>query len=186
MTRIMTPNQALAHADLIVDRAALQQAITAMARVIAEDYRDQRPVYLTIMHGALPFAGHLAIELGTFGQELNFDYLHATRYGGRSVGGGLKWRHYPQTPLSGRRVLLVDDILDEGHTLCQVRNWCLAQHASDVRIAVLAVKRHDRCVEGLSADYVGVEVPDRYVFGFGMDFEEHLRTLPAIYALRDS
>ena len=182
----MTPAQALAHADLIVDRAALQQAMRQMACAIERDYREQRPVYLTMMHGALPFAGHLAIELGALGQEVTFDYLHATRYAGKTAGARLEWRQYPQTPLSGRRVLLIDDILDEGHTLCQVRNWCLAQHALDVRIAVLAVKRHDRCVEGVSADYVGVDLPDRYVFGFGMDFQEHLRTLPAIYALRDS
>ena len=83
-----------------------------------------------------------------------------------------------------RRVLLVDDILDEGLTLLAVRQWCLEQGATDVRIAALTVKRHDRAVAEVSADYVGVEVPDRYVFGFGMDVHEHLRNLPAIYAMK--
>ena len=87
---------------------------------------------------------------------------------------------------AGRRVLLVDDILDEGHTLAAVRAWCCEQGARDVRIAALAVKRHDRCVPGLCADYVGLEVPDRYVFGYGMDYHEQGRNLPAIYALRMS
>jgi len=86
--------------------------------------------------------------------------------------------------MHGRRVLLADDILDEGHTLLAIKQWCEDQGAADVRVAVLAVKVHDRCVEGIEADYVGVEVPDRYVFGYGMDFQEQGRNLPAIYALK--
>jgi hypoxanthine phosphoribosyltransferase len=79
----------------------------------------------------------------------------------------------------------VDDILDEGHTLLNVRQWCLEQGATDVRIAAMTVKEHDRCVPGIKADYVGVTVPDRYVFGFGMDVHELLRNLPAIYAMKE-
>jgi hypoxanthine phosphoribosyltransferase len=87
--------------------------------------------------------------------------------------------------MQGRRVLLADDILDEGHTLLAVKHWCEDQGAADVRVAVLAVKVHDRRVEGIDADYVGVEVPDRYVFGYGMDYHEQGRNLPAIYALAE-
>ena len=175
---------ALAQAELIHDRHALETAIARMARRIRNDFAGQVPVFLTIMHGGLPFAGRLALELGALGLDLSFDYLHATRYRGATVGGGLIWKHRPVTPLRGRRVLLVDDIVDEGHTLAAVRSWCQEEGASEVRIAALAVKRHERCVPGLSADYAGVDVPDRYVFGYGMDFHEQGRNLPAIYALR--
>ncbi|MBN6152491.1 hypoxanthine-guanine phosphoribosyltransferase [Xanthomonas sp. AmX2] len=181
----LTIAQALAQADLLVDRPQLDQAISRMAEAIAADYRGETPVYLTIMHGALPFAGQLGLELGARGQDLQFDYLHATRYRGQTVGGELVWKHRPATALYGRRVLLLDDILDEGLTLQAVRQWCLEQGATDVRIAALTVKQHDRCVAGVCADYVGVEVPDRYVFGFGMDVNELLRNLPAIYAMRE-
>ncbi|MBO9874617.1 MULTISPECIES: hypoxanthine-guanine phosphoribosyltransferase [Xanthomonas] len=181
----LTIAQALAQADLLVDRNSIDQAIAQMADAIAADYRGEIPVYLTIMHGALPFAGQLALELGSRGQDLQLDYLHATRYRGETVGGELVWKHRPATALYGRRVLLLDDILDEGLTLKAVREWCLEQGATDVRIAALTVKRHDRCVPGVSADYVGVEVPDRYVFGFGMDVNEALRNLPAIYAMKE-
>ena len=176
---------ALANAELIVDRAVLDAAIAAMAAPIARDYAGEVPVYLTVMHGALPFAGQLSLELGALGQDLEFDYLHATRYRGQTSGGELVWKHRPATALYGRRVLLVDDILDEGYTLAAVREWCLEQGATDVRIAALAVKRHDRVIDGISADYVGLEVPDRYVFGFGMDYHEQGRNLPGIYALKD-
>ncbi|MEE7547408.1 hypoxanthine-guanine phosphoribosyltransferase [Xanthomonas sp. Kuri4-1] len=177
-------SQALAQADLLVDRPALDAAISRIADDIARDYQGEVPVYLTIMHGALPFAGQLALELGARGQDLQFDYLHATRYRGETSGGELVWKHRPATALFGRRVILVDDILDEGYTLQGVRQWCLEQGATDVRLAVLTVKRHDRCVPGIAADYLGVEVPDRYVFGFGMDVNEQLRGLPAVYAMK--
>ena len=101
-------------------------------------------------------------------------------------GGELAWKRRPEASLRGRRVLLVDDIVDEGHTLDAVRAWCEGQGARDVRIAAMVVKRHDRCVAGLCADYAGLDVPDRYVFGYGMDFHEQGRNLPAIYALADA
>ena len=174
-------------ADLLFDRDALEDAIEAMADEIADDYGDDEtpPVFITIMHGGMPFAGQLAFALGENELDLEFDYLHATRYRGNTTGSGLAWLHRPATPLQGRRVLLVDDILDEGHTLKAVRQWVEDQGAADVRVAVLAVKDHDRLVEGIEADYVGVEVPDRYVFGYGMDFHEQGRNLPGIYALAE-
>jgi hypoxanthine phosphoribosyltransferase len=170
----------LPKAELIHDRAALQRAIERMAAEIRADYGSERPLFLTVMHGGMIFASLLALELGF---DVEFDYLHATRYRGKLSGGGLQWLRHPTVPMMGRRVLLVDDILDEGHTLAAVRKACLAEGASDVRIAVLTRKDHDRCVPDLVADYVGVDVPDRYVFGFGMDFSEQGRNLPGVYAL---
>ena len=179
---------ALATAEVIHDRATIEAAIAGMAERIVSDYMADgstgtRPVFLTVMHGALPFAAQLALDIGARGLDLEFDYLHATRYRGATSGGELLWKHRPATPLRGRRVLLVDDIVDEGHTLAGVRTWCDAQGARDVHIAAMVVKRHDRCIAGLCADYVGLEVPDRYVFGYGMDYYEQGRNLPAIYAL---
>jgi len=172
-------------ADLIHDRATVEAAIAGMAGRIAADYAGSRPVFLTVMHGALPFAAQLALGIGEHGLDLELDYLHATRYRGAISGGELLWKRRPETPLRGRRVLLVDDIVDEGHTLDAVRAWCVGQGARDVRIAAMVVKRHDRCVAGLCADYAGLDVPDRYVFGYGMDYHEQGRNLPAIYALRE-
>lgn len=176
--------KALAQSDVLFDRAAVEAAVDAMAAPIARDFAGSVPLFLTVMHGGLPFAARLALALGEHRLDLAFDYLHATRYRGDTRGGDLDWRHRPATPLAGRRVLLVDDIVDEGQTLAQVRDWCRAEGAAEVRIAAMAVKRHDRCVPGLVADYIGLEVPDRYVFGYGMDYHEQGRNLPAIHALR--
>lgn len=177
----------IAGAELIHGRAILDAATQGMAEAIRADYADgvAAPLFITVMHGGMLFASQLALALGARGLDLQFDYLHATRYRGSTSGSGLAWLHRPATPLRGRRVLLADDILDEGHTLKAVKRWCEDQAAADVRVAVLAVKTHARRVAGIHADYSGVEVPDRYVFGHGMDFHEQGRNLPAIYALAE-
>ena len=185
----MTPSlsAALVDADIVHDRAVIREAVEEIADDIRADYDNMQPppLYITVMNGGMPFASDLAMALGERGLDLEFDYLHATRYRGQTRGSGLAWLHRPATPMRGRRVLLADDILDEGYTMLAVKRWCEDQGAEDVRIAVLAVKAHDRCVEGIEADYVGLEVPDRYVFGYGMDYHEQGRNLPAIYALKD-
>ena len=175
--------EAVAASELLFDRARIEREIDRIAAEIDAGYAaGERPVYLTIMHGGLPFAAQLSMAMKT---DLEFDYLHASRYRGATTGAGLAWLHRPATPLRGRKVLLADDILDEGHTLKAVKQWCEDEGAREVRIAVLAVKQHDRCVEGIAADYVALEVPDRYVYGYGMDYHEQGRNLPAIYALGD-
>ena len=172
---------ALRNSDCLFDEASIDAAIDRIAADVCADFADgPRPVYLTVMHGGLLFAGKLALKLDF---DLEFDYLHATRYRGALTGSGLAWLHRPATPLQGRRVLIADDILDEGHTLKAVRDWCEDQGAAEVRIAVLCEKLHDRRVEGIEADYIALEVPDRYVYGYGMDYQEQGRNLPGIYAL---
>lgn len=178
---------ALAQSDVVHDRATCEAAIARMAEAIVAEYGDdaRAPLFVTVMNGGMPFAAQLAFALGERGLDLEFDYLHATRYRGQTSGSGLAWLHRPATSMRGRRVLLVDDILDEGHTMLAVRRWCEDQSAEDVRIAVLARKVHQRCVEGIAADWIGLDVPDRYVYGYGMDFHEQGRNLPAIYALKE-
>ena len=173
---------ALAHADLLHDRAELDAVIAGMGRRIDAALAGQRAVFLTVMNGALIFAGQLALSIGT---DLEFDYVHATRYRGDTTGHELHWLREPQVSLTDRIVLLVDDILDEGHTLKAVREDCYRRGARQVLIVSLCTKRHDRLVEGIAADFNGIELPDRYVFGFGMDYHEQGRNLPAIYALRE-
>ena len=176
-------SHALQNSERLYDEAQIDEAIDAIAVSIRDDFAEgPRPVYLTVMHGGLLFAGRLALKLGL---DLEFDYLHATRYRGALTGSGLAWLHRPATSLQGRRVLIADDILDEGHTLKAVRDWCEDQGAAEVKIAVLCVKNHDRRVEGIDADYIALEVPDAYVYGYGMDYHEQGRNLPGIYALVD-
>ncbi len=82
--------------------------------------------------------------------------------------------------------MIVDDILDEGHTLVEILDYCRDQQASQVATAVLVNKRHERKQLRAVVDYVGLEVADRYVFGFGMDYKGYLRNVPAIYAVKEN
>jgi hypoxanthine phosphoribosyltransferase len=173
----------LPHAECIHDRAAIETVIARMGADIREALRGPRAVFLTVMNGGLFFAAPLALAIGC---DLEFDYVHASRYGDATVGREVRWLHRPQAKLAGRTVILADDILDEGYTLQALRNHCLAEGARRVLVAVLCDKRHDRRVPGLAADFAGLEVPDRYVFGYGLDYYGQGRNLPAIYALREA
>src|SRR5689334_9330567 len=175
--------EGLHDAERLHDRAQVESAIARIAKEIDAALVGDVPVYVSVMHGGLIFAGALALAVST---DLEFDYVHATRYRGGTQGQDLHWIKAPSAKMSGRTVLLADDILDEGYTLRAIRDYCVAQGAARVLIAVLCEKRHGRTAPGIKADFVGVEVPDRYVFGFGMDYYEQGRNLPGIYALRET
>lgn len=174
---------ALADADVLFERAELETVIADLGRRIDTALDGERAVFLTVMNGALMFAGQLALSIRT---DLEFDYVHATRYRGATSGSELRWLREPAVDLAGRTVLLVDDILDEGHTLKAVRDDCLRRGAVRVLIASLCCKQHDRLVDGIVSDFNGVVLPDRYVFGYGMDYHEQGRNLPGIYALKEN
>ena len=180
-TSIPSLADALPQAELLFDRSTLETVIADMGRQIDAALDGERAVFLTVMNGALIFAGQLALAIRT---DVEFDYVHATRYRGATFGSDLHWLREPLVPLAGRVVLLVDDILDEGHTLKAVREDCYARGAKKVLIASLCTKQHDRLVDGIASDFNGVELPDRYVFGYGMDYYEQGRNLPGIYALK--
>jgi hypoxanthine phosphoribosyltransferase len=167
--------------DLLHNFAAINAAMDRMADEMTQDLAGERPVFMTVLTGGLMVAGCLAPRVRL---DLVFDYAHATRYRGATEGGTLHWIAKPRTDLRNKVVILVDDILDEGYTLEELRQYCFDQGAREVKIAVLALKKHDRRVPGLKADYVGLDVPDRYVYGFGMDYRELGRNLPAIYAVK--
>jgi len=174
---------ALRTADQLFDRQQLDAIVGSMGRAIATSLHGETPIFLTIMNGGLIFGATLALAIPA---DLEFDYVHATRYHGGTRGSELLWIKQPRLAMRGRVVLLADDILDEGYTLRAIRDFCIDQGARRVLIAVLCRKLHDRAAPGVAADWVGVEVPDRYVFGYGMDFHEQGRNLPGIYALKES
>lgn len=171
---------ALQAAEQLHNDAAVEAALGRMAEAIARDLSERIPVVLCVMIGGLVPTGRLLPKLGF---PLELDYIHATRYRGATQGGDLVWYARPRTDLTGREVLIVDDILDEGHTLRGIIDDCLSRGAARVRVAALVEKIHDRRHPEVQADYVGLTVDDRYVFGAGMDYRDMLRNAPGIYAV---
>lgn len=166
-------------AELVFDAAQIATAIDKLADGLNEHYRNQKISILCVMQGGLVFTGHLLTRLEF---EVEIDYLHATRYRNSTTGNDLQWLVEPRLELKDKKVLILDDILDEGITLDAIIKYCHARQVAQVNSAVLLDKQHDRCVEGVEADFSALTVDDRYVFGFGMDYEGSLRNINAIYA----
>ena len=172
----------LKDAELLYGREEVRAAIERVAGEITERLGGRYPLVLSVMGGAVVFSGQL-LPLLHF--PLDFDYVHASRYGKGTQGNELVWKVLPGESVKGRVVLVLDDILDEGRTLAAIRDKLLEMGAQEVYCAVLTEK--ETCREKpLHADFVGLRVPNRFVFGCGMDAYGAWRNLPEIYALREA
>ncbi len=168
-------------ADLLFDESEVQSAIQRMAFDISMDLSEENPIIVPVMNGGLVVGGQLLTRLNF---PLQQDYIHATRYRNTTSGHELEWKTYPNLNFKGRTVLVVDDIYDEGHTLAAVVEYLRNGGAKKILVAVLLDKQHDRKPHNnLKADYVGLEIEDRYVFGFGLDYKGYWRNAPGIFAV---
>lgn len=171
-----------AEADCLFTREQVEAALDRMAVQITQDLCDRDPLVLCVMLGGLLPAAKL-IERLQF--PFQYDYLHATRYRGGIRGGDLYWLTRPSMVVRDRCVLVVDDILDEGLTLQAIIDYLREEGAEEVRSAALVTKLNARRPAGITVDYSGLDVPDRYVFGYGMDYKGYLRSAAGIFALRE-
>ena len=175
-------NRVLAEADLLAGEAEVAEAISRVAGEITTQLSTSRPIAICVMNGGLIFTGQL-LTLLRFPLEVK--HVHATRYGHETEGAGLNWLVRPQRELNGRTVLLLDDILDEGVTLAAIADLCRQQGAREVVTAVLVDKKHNRKVSpGFRADFTGIETEDRFLFGYGLDYQGYWRNAPGIYAVK--
>jgi hypoxanthine phosphoribosyltransferase len=171
----------MATAECIHDMAAINEALDRMAVKITQKLKDSNPLILCVMIGALIPTGHLLTRLNF---PLEVDYIHATRYRGTTRGGDLHWLVEPRQSLKGRTVLIVDDIMDGGLTLAAIMDYCKQSDAKEVYSAVMVNKIRTREAGVVSEpDFTGLDTEDKFLFGFGLDYEEYLRNAPGIYAV---
>ncbi|MEO5342290.1 MAG: hypoxanthine-guanine phosphoribosyltransferase [Gammaproteobacteria bacterium SHHR-1] len=181
---VFSPSQAreaLSTADCLFTLQQVEEALDAMAQRISEKISKSDPLVLAVMNGGLIPAARL---LSRFDFPLRQDYVHVTRYRENIRGQTLTWVRKPVAPMRGRTVLIIDDILDEGFTLDALVKACKGQGASSVQTALLCEKVHDRGCD-FQGDFIALQVPDRYVFGYGMDYRGYLRNAPGIFAIAD-
>lgn len=178
----LTPDNVMDHAVQLYTLAQIDSALDGMAQQITRDYAGKNPLCIVVMNGGVVFAGQLLPKLHF---PLEIDYLHATRYRGEFKGSdAIHWLAKPNCSLKGRDVLILDDILDAGVTLAEIMKFCLAHDAKSVHCAVLINKEVEKSPDGVrTPDYFGLRAPNRYLFGYGMDFQESWRNAPGIYAL---
>ncbi len=171
--------EVFAKATCIYSKSEVDAGLDTMASQISYELAHQNPIFLCVVVGGIVPLGNLLHRLDF---PLEVDYVHASRYGGAIVGRDLKWKVKPSTPLKGRTVVVVDDILDGGLTLDAIIKYCEEEGADKVYSAVLVDKKDARLEGGVpKADFCGLEVDNHYVFGFGMDYKGYLRNAPGIY-----
>jgi hypoxanthine phosphoribosyltransferase len=181
MTDIQEVKNILSKAELIHSAETVAAAVTRLAAEITDKLGESNPLLLCVMSGGVPFAGQLMTQL-LF--PLEFDYLHVTRYGQDTAGGALSWRATPWTSVKGRTVLVLDDILDEGLTLAAIVER-LQELGAEACYTAVATDKLNGKNKPIKADFVALTVPDRFVFGYGMDVRGQFRNLPAIYAMKE-
>ncbi len=179
MTDFTLPEE-ISQAELFCDANRLQTTVHRLAQEINHALSGQEPLVLCVMNGAVIFAGQL-LPLLNF--PLYFDYVQVSRYHETLRGGELEWVVAPPADLQGRVVLIVDDVLDEGYTLAAIHQKILNNGAQACYSVVLVDKQIGK-KKPVQADFIGMQLPNRYLFGFGMDLRGKWRNLPAIYALR--
>lgn len=165
-------------AERLFDAAHIERAYDEIAGHLNRDLPDREILLLPVMTGGIFPACELARRIR---RPMRIDYVHATRYRGRTHGSDIRWLHWPELADQPKTVVLVDDIFDEGHTLATIRERLADRY--EVVTAVLVRKRHERGLPRDWVDYHGLEIPDRYVFGCGMDYHENFRELPELWAL---
>jgi len=178
----VTPEQAwdvYQRADCLFREADVEASLDRMAKSIQARLNDKTPVAVCLMNGGVVPFGRLLTRLDF---PLQVDYVHATRYGDKTRGGELTWKAGPFVDARDRSILLVDDILDEGTTLAAIERHYRQLGAKEVFKAVLVRKDRPRPV-AIDVDCIGLEIPDRYVFGYGMDYKGWLRNAPGIFAV---
>ena len=171
------------NAEKLLTKKEVDEAIDRIAEDIKEKIKNEVPILLCVMKGGLLLTSEL---LQRIQQPLALDYVHVDRYRNKTQGGSIHWHKEPEINLNKRLVLIVDDIFDEGYTLQDLITYCTAKGASKVLSVVLLKKVLEKKHTDIEPDIVGLEISDRYVFGWGMDYKGYWRNLTDVFAVSEN
>ena len=172
----MTPLTTQPTLECLLSREQIQQRVEELGVEISRDFAGQAIVLVGVLKGAATFVADLARAITV---DCTFDFLAVSSYGMATQSSTVRLIKDLDQPLEHRRVILVEDILDTGRTLCYLKNLLLARSPATLKIAALLDKPERRLCD-IQADYVGFTIPNRFVVGYGMDFAERYRNLPDI------
>ena len=168
-------------AEQLYEVNEVEAAIKKMSEDITKVFSDKNPIVLCLMKGAIVVVGKL-LPLLDF--PLQLEYAQINRYYDTLQGGTPSWKKKLPDTIQRRHILIVDDILDEGVTLAMTIDACRTMEAKTVSVAVLVNKKTPGAFQ--QADLItGLTAPDRYLFGYGMDYKGYLRNAPGIFAIND-
>lgn len=168
---------------ILFSKEDLEKIVTDMADQINNDLGGSELVVVVILKGSLIFAADLVRKLN---MQTTIDFMQASSYGaGAESSGVIKIKKDLESDIEGRNVLIVEDIIDSGRTLALLKENLAERGASDVRIASLLSKPSRRVVE-VEAEYIGAEIPDEFVIGYGLDYNQQYRGLEYVGVLKRS
>lgn len=182
MDKLGEIDRVTATADLIFSREQVDKALDRMAETISKLLSKQDPLVLSIMNGGIVTTALLMLRMQF---PLQLDSIVVNRYRNTTQGNEIRWLKEPVEAIRDRVILLIDDILDEGFTLAEIKDYCLNQGAKSVYTAVLIDKMLDR-EKPVKADIIGLTSENRYLFGYGMDYKGYLRNAPGIFACAET
>lgn len=167
---------------LLLNRQQILERTARLGEEISRDYQGKDLTAVCVLKGAALFFSQLVMEIRL---PLRLDFIQVSSYGSGTVSGGtLTWHKQLEFPPAGRHILLVEDILDTGFTLWNVRQALLEQGAASVKICTLLDKPARRTIPQIQGDYVGFTVPDAFLVGYGLDYNEQYRNLPYVGVLK--
>lgn len=180
LIRRIPPSHRADLAGILIPEADLQKRIAALGRAIAKDYEGEEVLVVSLLSGTVLFLADLLRQLPF---PLRVDFMGVSSYGSGTESGALVFTKELKLEVKGTHVLLVDDILDTGKTLRAVSAKLKALNPKSIRTCVLLDKK-ERRVGAFEADYVGFVIPNLFVVGYGLDFDERYRNLPFVGVLK--
>lgn len=165
-----------------ISRESIDARIKELGKEIVCDYAEKAPLFICVLNGAFPFAADLFRATEGIGAEITFIRLKS--YAGMGSTGTIKKVIGLQEDITGRDVIIVEDIVDTGHTIAHLMDDLKDQGANSIKIATLLFKP-EALEENLNPDYVGFKIPKKFIIGFGLDLNERARDLNDIYVLKD-
>ena len=169
--------------EVLISEETLQEKIGELGAQLTEEYQDKFPLLIGVLKGAMPFMTDLMKRIDTY---VEIDFMDVSSYGNATVSSGeVKILKDLNTSVEGRDIVIIEDIIDSGLTLSYLVELFKHRKAKSIKIVTLLDKPTGRKVD-LKADYVGFDVPDAFVVGYGLDYAERYRNLPYIGVLKKS
>jgi len=166
---------------VLIGENELNQRVSDIAEQINKDYKGKQVKVICILTGAVIFMSDLVRKLDL---DIEMDFMEISSYGSSTKSSGIvRIDRDLEMPITGRTVLMVEDIIDTGRTLSHVKKHMLSQNPADLKICTLLDKPERRIVDDITPEYVGFTIPDEFVVGYGLDYNQKYRHLPYVGVL---
>ncbi len=168
---------------VLISEEQIAQAVQKIAKQIEEDYEGKEVLFVGLLKGSVAFMADL---IKAYTKACTIDFMAVSSYGaGTESSGRVNIIKDLSQPIDGKDIVIVEDIIDSGNTLSFIKAYFAAKNANSVKICTL-LNKPERRVVNIDVDYIGYEIPDEFVVGYGLDYNEHYRNLPYVGILKRS